>query len=78
MYKYRVEVFDKDKEFPFNLMMYETITADGYCAELEARKAYPNCKIGQVTRMSDYIESYPNTQTKCIQINKKFGGTKVD
>ena len=28
MYKYRVEVFDKDKEFPFNLMMYETITAE--------------------------------------------------
>lgn len=77
MYKYRVEVYDEDKEFPFNLMMYETITADGYCAELEARKAHPNCKIGQVTRMSDYIESYPNAQTKCVEINKKLGGTKL-
>lgn len=60
MYKYRVEVFDKDKEFPFNLMMYETITADEHCAELEARKKYPKAKIGQVTRISDYIEKYPN------------------
>ena len=76
MYKYRVEVFDKDKEFPFNLMLYETITADGYCAELEARKSHPNCKIGQVTRMSDYIESYPNAQNK-VYSDKKFGGTKL-
>lgn len=60
MYKYCVEVYDEDKEFPFNLMMYKTITADGYCAELEARKKYPNCKIGKVTRESDYIENYPN------------------
>lgn len=60
MYKYRIEVFDKDKEFPFNLMMYETITADRYHAELEARKSHLNCKIGQITRMSDYIENYPN------------------
>ena len=67
MYKYRVEVFDKDKEFPFNLIMYETITADGYCAELEARKAHPNCKIEQATRMSDYIESYLNVYTMYIQ-----------
>jgi hypothetical protein len=55
MYKYRVEVFDKDKEFPFNLIIYETITADGYCAELKAKK-YPNAIIGEVTQISNYIE----------------------
>ena len=53
MYKYRVEVFDKDKEFPFNLMIYETITADGYCAEIEVRKRVPNYKLGQVIRLEE-------------------------
>jgi len=66
MYKYLVEVFDENKNpfhsFPFNKIMYETVTVDGYCAELEARKIYPNCKIGQVTRISDYIE----TKSECI------------
>ena len=64
MYKYQVEMFDKDEKFPFNVKMYQTITADGYCAELEARKAHPNWKIGHVTRISDYIKSYPNTQNE--------------
>ena len=56
MHKYRVEIFDKDEEFPSKLIIYETITADGYCAELEARKKYPNAIIGEVTRISNYIE----------------------
>ena len=43
MYKYKVEVFDKGEGFPFNLKLYETITADGYCAELEARKSTSKC-----------------------------------
>lgn len=69
MYKYRVEVFENKNlfgSFPFNKFIYETVTADGYCAELEARKKYPKAKIGQVTRISDYIENNPNSE-----INKK-------
>ena len=51
------------------LTLYETITADEYCAELEARKAHPNCKIGQVTRMGDYMKkNYPNVQTMYMWI----------
>ena len=48
------------------LTLYEIITADEYCAELEARKAHPNCKIGQVTRMGDYMKK------KIIQIYKQY------
>ena len=68
MYKYKVEVFDKGEGFPFNLKLYETITVDGYCAELEARKAHPDAIIGQVTRISDYIE----TKSECI--NNVYSG----
>jgi len=60
MYKYRVEVFDGHK-----LMLYENICADGYCAELEARKKYPNYTIGQVQRMEDNLE---NDKLKNISI----------
>lgn len=60
MYKYQVKVFDKTKNFPYDVIVYETITADGYCAELEARKMYPNAKIGEVTRTSNYIKDNPN------------------
>ena len=51
MYKYRVEVFDGNK-----LMLYENICADGYCAELNARKKYPNYKIGSVIKIENKIE----------------------
>ena len=54
MYKYKVEIFDKNN----NLIIYENFTPDGYCAELEARKKYPNYKIGKVIRMSEYIENH--------------------
>jgi hypothetical protein len=61
MYKYQVEVFEKNKNpfhfFPFKKIIYETITADGYCAEIEARQKYPNAKIGEVTRVGDYIDN---------------------
>ena len=43
---YKVEVFDADG----NLIEFVADTPDGYCAELEARKKYPDCKIGNVTR----------------------------
>lgn len=56
MYKYQVKVFDKTKNFPYDVIVYETITADGYCAELEVRKIYPYAKIGEVTRVSNYIK----------------------
>lgn len=54
MYKYKVEVFDENN----NIIEYEDITPDGYCAELNARKKYPNYKIGEVTRISDYIKNW--------------------
>lgn len=66
MYKYQVEMFDEDEEFPFNVKMYQTITADGYCAELEARKAHPNYKIRQVTRIGDYSECINNVYSDKI------------
>lgn len=56
MYKYQVKVFDKTKNFPYDVIVYETITADGYCAELEVRKIYPYAKIGEVARVSNYIK----------------------
>ena len=52
MYKYRVKLFDENN----NLIIYEDVTADGYCAELEARKKYPNYRIGEVTRINDSCE----------------------
>ena len=67
MYKYRVEMFDKEKEFPSNYILYDTISVDGYCAEIEARRKYPKCVIAEVSRMSDYIKNYPNSE------NSEFG-----
>lgn len=70
MYKYCVEVFEnegkKNKKVTYgpytyvDITLFETIASDEHCAELEARKKYPKAKIGQVTRISDYIEKYPN------------------
>ena len=49
MCKYKVELFDENGNF----IEYEDITPDGYCAELEARKKYPNYEIGKVTRIEE-------------------------
>lgn len=49
MYRYKVEVFDENN----NLIEYEDVTPDGYCAELNARKKYPNYKIGNVIRLEN-------------------------
>ena len=53
MYKYVVEIYEKSGK----LMLYKTVTADGYCAEIEARKKYPNCTLGLVAKESDYKEN---------------------
>ena len=50
--KYKVEVFDEKD----NLIEFIDDTADGYCAELNARKQYPNYKIGKVTRIENSCE----------------------
>ena len=49
---YKVEVFD-DKS---NIIEYYDDTPDGYCAELNARKKYPNYKIGSVIKIENKIE----------------------
>ena len=50
--KYKVEVFDEND----NLIEFIDDTADGYCAEINARKQYPNYKIGKVTRIENSCE----------------------
>ena len=49
---YKVEVFDEND----NLIEFIDDTADGYCAELNARKQYPNYKIRKVTRINKSCE----------------------
>lgn len=49
---YKVEVFD-DKG---NIIEYYDDTPDGYCAELNARKKYPNYKISSVIKIENKIE----------------------
>ena len=56
MYKYKVEMVDESGK-PSE---YVCVTADGYCAELEARKKFPNNKIGEVKRIGDCIRNNPN------------------
>lgn len=47
MCKYMVACFnERNKAFRFLVK-----SADGYCAEIEIRKRFPNYKIGQVTRL---------------------------
>lgn len=47
MYKYMVVCFNEtNKVFHFFVE-----SADGYCAEIEVRKRFPNYKIGQVIRL---------------------------
>ena len=35
-------------------------SADGYCAEIEVRKKYPNYRLGEVIRLEDLHEPYEN------------------
>ena len=54
--EYMVECFNEtNKKFHFKVE-----SADGYCAELEVRKKYPNYKIGNVVRLENLYEHYEN------------------
>ena len=54
--EYMVECFNEtNKKFHFKVE-----SADGYCAELEVRKKYPNYKIGEVVRLENLYEPYEN------------------
>lgn len=49
MYKYMVVCFNEtNKVFHFFVE-----SADGYCAEIEVQKRFPNYKIGQVIRLEE-------------------------
>ena len=52
MYRYRVELFNENDK----LVKYEDYTADGYCAEINARKKYPNYRIENVVRLENETE----------------------
>ena len=55
-----VECFNEtNKAFHFKVC-----SADGYCAELEVRKKYPNYKIGEVIRLEDFSKAYENFTDK--------------
>ena len=49
-----------------NLIEYEDITPDGYCAELEARKKYPNYEIGKVytTQVDLNVRTKPDVNSR--------------
>lgn len=54
--EYMVECFNEtNKKFHFKVE-----SADGYCAELEVRKKYPNYKISEVIRLENLYEPYEN------------------
>lgn len=58
--EYMVECFNENhKAFHFKVE-----SADGYCAELEVRKKYPNYKIGEVIRLEDLNKAYENFTDK--------------
>ena len=58
--EYMVECFNENhKAFHFKVC-----SADGYCAELEVRKKYPNYKIGEVIRLEDLNKAYENFTDK--------------
>ena len=63
MYRYCVELFDEND----NLVEYEDCTADGYCAEINARKKYPNYRIGNVIRLENKTESDDKNKRKKLQ-----------
>lgn len=64
--EYMVECFNEtNKTFHFKVD-----SADGYCAELEVRKKYPNYKIGEVVRLEDLNKPYENFTDKEM---KKLG-----
>ena len=50
--KYMVEVWNENGK----LLNFLIESADGYCAEIEIRKAYPNYEIGKVIRLTDFNE----------------------
>ena len=53
---YMVECFNEtNKAFHFLVD-----SADGYCAELEVRKKYPNYKIGEVIKLENLYKPYEN------------------
>lgn len=56
MQNYVVELIDNDN--CMNTVVI--ISADGYCAEIEARTKYPNYKIGNVIALDDYLISNEN------------------
>ena len=54
--EYMVKCFNEtNKAFHFKVE-----SADGYCAELEVRKKYPNYKISEVIRLENLYEPYEN------------------
>ena len=50
--KYMVEVWNENNK----LVNFLIESADGYCAEIEIRKTYPNYEIGKVIRLTDFNE----------------------
>ena len=62
-----VECFNEtNKAFHFKVN-----SADGYCAELEVRKKYPNYKIGEVIRLENLysLEDFTDEEIKSLGNN---------
>ena len=62
-----VECFNEtNKAFYFKVN-----SADGYCAELEVRKKYPNYKIGKVIRLENLssLEDFTDEEIKSLGDN---------
>ena len=65
--EYMVECFNEtNKKFHFKVN-----SADGYCAELEVRKKYPNYKIGKVIRLENLssLENFTDEEIKSLGDN---------
>ena len=65
--EYMVECFNEtNKAFHFKVN-----SADGYCAELEVRKKYPNYKIGEVIRLENLssLEDFTDEEIKSLGDN---------
>lgn len=67
MTDYIVEVFDDESEE--SVIMYKTSCADGYCAEVEARRKYPKAKIGKVKRIENIYDSFTEEDYKNLGNN---------